>query len=74
MLIVELHGPSIPVRTLEPVETILFRGQPNRLSEEQVAYPLIERIHAATKLTAQTTIPVSRPGEAIRARGNQPVA
>ena len=29
---------------------------PNRLSEQQVAYPLIERIHAATKFT-QTTIP-----------------
>src|ERR1700751_6137403 len=37
MLLVELHGPSIPVRPLEPVETILVRGQPNRLSEEQVA-------------------------------------
>ena len=73
MLIVELHGPSIPVRTLDPVETILFGGQPNRLSEEQVAYPLIERIHAATKLT-QTTIPFDCPGEAIRARGNQPAA
>jgi SagB-type dehydrogenase family enzyme len=56
MLIVELHGPSIPVRPLEPVETVLFGGQPNRLSEEQVAYPLVERIHAATKLT-QTSIP-----------------
>ncbi len=50
MLIVGLHGPSIPVRRLDPVETILFSGQPNRLSEEQVPYPLIERIHAATKL------------------------
>jgi SagB-type dehydrogenase family enzyme len=58
MLIVQLQGPSIPVRPLEPVETILFRGQPNRLSEEQVAYPLIERIHAATKLTVQTAAPV----------------
>ena len=57
MLIVELQGASIPVRPLEPVETILFRGQPNRLSEEQVAYPLIERIHAATKLTVQTAAP-----------------
>ena len=32
MLIVELHGPSIPVRPLEPVETVLFEGRPNRLS------------------------------------------
>src|ERR1700685_3968407 len=58
MLIVELQGPPIPVRPLEPVETILFRGRPNRLSAEQVSYPLIERIHAATKLTAQTAAPV----------------
>jgi SagB-type dehydrogenase family enzyme len=57
MLIVGLHGPSIPVRMLDPVETILFGGQPNRLSEEQVPYPLIERIHAATKLRTGAAIP-----------------
>jgi SagB-type dehydrogenase family enzyme len=57
MLIVGLHGLSIPVRMLDPVETILFGGQPNRLSEEQVPYPLIEKIHAATKLNSKTTIP-----------------
>jgi SagB-type dehydrogenase family enzyme len=57
MLIVGLHGPSIPVRKLDPVEMILFGGQPNRLSEEQVPYPLIERIHAATKLRTEATIP-----------------
>jgi SagB-type dehydrogenase family enzyme len=57
MLIVGLHGPSIPERILDPVETILFGGQPNRLSEEQVPYPLIERIHAATKLSTEATIP-----------------
>ncbi|MGB9245518.1 MAG: SagB/ThcOx family dehydrogenase [Candidatus Acidiferrales bacterium] len=56
MLIVELHGPSIPVRMLDPVERIFFRCDPNRLSEQQESYPLIERIHAATKFT-QTTIP-----------------
>ena len=57
MLIVGLRGPSIPVRMLDPVETILFRGQPNRLSEKQEPYPLIERIHAATKLSTEATIP-----------------
>jgi hypothetical protein len=37
MLIVGLRGQSIPMRTLDdPVETILFGGQPNRLSDEQV--------------------------------------
>jgi SagB-type dehydrogenase family enzyme len=57
MLIVALHGPSIPVRVLEPVETILFAGQPDRLSEEQVPFPLIDRIHAATKLSTESTVP-----------------
>ncbi len=57
MLIVGLYGHSIPVRVLDPVETSLFRGQPNRLSEEQEPYPLIERIHAATKLSTEATIP-----------------
>jgi hypothetical protein len=36
MLIIGIHGASIPVRRLDPVETILLGGQPNRLSEEQV--------------------------------------
>src|SRR6266403_189683 len=57
MLIIGLHGPSIPVRRLGPVETILLGGQPNRLSQEQVRYPLIERIHAATKLDTEATTP-----------------
>src|SRR5271166_6464228 len=57
MLIVGLHGPSVPVRMLDPVETIFFGGQPNRLSEEQVPCPLIERIHTATKLSAESTTP-----------------
>jgi SagB-type dehydrogenase family enzyme len=57
MLIIALHGPSTPVRRLDPVETILFGGQPNRLSEEQVPYPLIKRIHTATKLNTEATAP-----------------
>jgi SagB-type dehydrogenase family enzyme len=57
MLIVGLHGPSIPVNKLNAYETVVFGGQPNRLSEEQKIYPLIERIHAATKLSTESTIP-----------------
>jgi SagB-type dehydrogenase family enzyme len=57
MLIVGLHGPSIPVSMKDPVETILFGGHPNRLSEEQIPYPLIERIHAATKLCTEGARP-----------------
>jgi SagB-type dehydrogenase family enzyme len=58
MLIVGLHGSSIPVSMLEPVETKLFGGRPNQLSYEQVPYPLIDEIHAATKLPTEATIPV----------------
>jgi SagB-type dehydrogenase family enzyme len=67
MLIVGLHGPSIPVRMLDPVGTILFGGQSNQLSEEQVPYPLIERIHAATKVSMESTIPsLGQPKESGR--------
>jgi SagB-type dehydrogenase family enzyme len=67
MLIVELRGPSIPVRVLELVETILFAGQPNRLSEQQVPYPLIERIHAASELSTESTLPsLGQPMESGR--------
>jgi SagB-type dehydrogenase family enzyme len=67
MLILGLHGPFIPVRVLDPVETVLFDGQPNRLSEEQVPYPLIDRIHAATKLGTEATVPsLAQPMESGR--------
>jgi SagB-type dehydrogenase family enzyme len=56
MLIVGLHGPSIPVNKLNADETVVFGGQPNRLSEEEKPYPLIERIHIATKLSTESTI------------------
>jgi SagB-type dehydrogenase family enzyme len=62
MLIVGLRGPSIPVRTQGPVEAIVLGGRPNRLSEKQVPYALIERIHVATKLCAEAPIPfIGRP-------------
>ena len=61
MLIVGLHGPSIPLNKLDTVETVVFGGQPNRLSEEQEVYPLIERIHAATKFNTESSIP--SPGQ-----------
>jgi SagB-type dehydrogenase family enzyme len=61
MLIVTLQGPSIPVAMRGPVETVLFRGEPNRLSDEQVPYPRIEQIHTATKLRAETAISPDPP-------------
>jgi SagB-type dehydrogenase family enzyme len=56
MLIVSLHGPTVPVGMLDPVETIVFGGQPNRLSEKQKPYPLIERIHGATKHSTEAAV------------------
>jgi SagB-type dehydrogenase family enzyme len=57
MLIVALHGPSIPQKMLDPVETVLFGGRPNRLSDQQVSYPQTERVHAATKIHSEGLIP-----------------
>jgi SagB-type dehydrogenase family enzyme len=57
MLIVGLHGPSIPVNKRNADKAVVFGGQPNRLSEEQKTYPPIERIHAATKLRTESNIP-----------------
>ncbi len=64
MLIVRLRGPSIPLRVLDQVEMILIGGQPNRLSEEQVPYPLIETVHALTKLSTEAIIPPLGPPKA----------
>jgi len=50
MLIVTLHGSSIPVREADASETIWFGGHANQLSKERISYPLIDGIHAATKL------------------------
>jgi SagB-type dehydrogenase family enzyme len=57
MLIVQLNGCSIPQKLPGPGEPHLLGGQPNRLSEEQIAYPLIEKIHASTKLLVQPASP-----------------
>jgi SagB-type dehydrogenase family enzyme len=55
MLILELRGNSIPIRESlggEPLpgDTVWYGGDANQLSREQIAYPLIDEIQAATKL------------------------
>ena len=50
MLIVGLHGRSIVLREPDAGETVWFEGRANELSNEYTAYPLIDSIHAATKL------------------------
>ena len=51
MLIVTLHGSSIPVREADANETVWFGGHANQLSKERIPYPLIDGIHAVTKLS-----------------------
>jgi SagB-type dehydrogenase family enzyme len=50
MLIIALRGGCIPARDSEGSEKIWFGGIANRLSTEQIPYPPIDRMHAATKL------------------------
>jgi SagB-type dehydrogenase family enzyme len=53
MLILELHGKSIPTREPEHRETVWYGGEANQLSEETIAYPWIEAIHSATKISTK---------------------
>jgi len=51
MLVVELRGPSIPMRaSCTAAETVWYGGHANRLSTDDVVYPRIHAIHTATKL------------------------
>ena len=49
MLIVSLHGKSIPVREADTAKSVWVGGQANQLSQLTVAQPLIDSIHFATK-------------------------
>jgi SagB-type dehydrogenase family enzyme len=49
MLIVSLHGKSIPVSEAATGKTAWFGGQANQLSNETITHPLIDSIHLATK-------------------------
>jgi SagB-type dehydrogenase family enzyme len=52
MLIVTLRGRSIPVRQSDDGvnETVWFDGSANQLSKERITYPLLDAVHAVTKL------------------------
>jgi SagB-type dehydrogenase family enzyme len=52
MLVVALRGRSIPAIESGVEEAVWFGGHANRLSNEQVPYPIIDSIHAATKLAS----------------------
>jgi SagB-type dehydrogenase family enzyme len=54
MLLVEIRrnvGSSVPVRETSTCETVWYGGHANQLSTETIAYPRIEAIHAATKIS-----------------------
>jgi len=69
MLIVGLHGPSIPREgAVSKSDMTLFGGQPNRLTEEQVPYPLIEKVSRGHE--AQ----YGKPSSPLLARRRHPAA
>ena len=53
MLIVSLHGKSIPVREAATSKNVWLGGRPNQLSKEAVAHPLIDSLHLATKRSSR---------------------
>ena len=50
MLVIALRARSIPALEFGAEEGVWFGGRANRLSNEQIPYPIIEGIHVATKL------------------------
>jgi SagB-type dehydrogenase family enzyme len=67
MLIVELRGRSIPVneppeREFSATNAVWYGGNANRLSGERIGYPLIDGIHAATKLVHRAFGGISAAG------------
>ncbi len=65
MLIVKLHGRSIPVciGEADAVETVWLGGQANQLSSETIPYARIDAIHSATKRgkSEGSSTPVAEP-------------
>jgi SagB-type dehydrogenase family enzyme len=50
MLIIELYGATIPLGDPDSGHPIWFDGDANQLSDHPVSHPLIDEMHAATKL------------------------
>ncbi len=61
MLLIELHGRSIPLCESKADGITWCGGHPNRLSREVTSYPRIDAIHEATKLAglARGVLPAS---------------
>jgi len=69
MLIVSLHGKSIPVREADTGKTVWFGGQANQLSKETIAHPLIDSFHLATKRSRSGSSDPSTVGSAPTGSG-----
>ncbi len=70
MLIISLDGESIPVREVDIGETVWFGGEANQLSKETIAYPMIDRIHSATKRSSNVSSATSFAPSASTGSGN----
>jgi SagB-type dehydrogenase family enzyme len=69
MLIVELHGRSIPVHEPHDCETVWYGGHANQLSKERTAYPRIDEIQGATKLRKDSCRGISPAEPALTGSG-----
>jgi SagB-type dehydrogenase family enzyme len=63
MLLVELGGGSIPMSHAITCETVWYGGHANQLSVARAAFPQIDAIHSATKVSspARDSIPIAEP-------------
>ena len=52
MLLVALSGRCVPAREPQPGEPVWYGGHANQLSPKEVAYPRIDEIHGATKVSS----------------------
>ena len=69
MLMVTLQGGSIPVRDPDGGEAVWYGGSANQLSSEQVPYPSIDSMHAATKLKGSECGCISEAEPALSGSG-----
>jgi SagB-type dehydrogenase family enzyme len=69
MLVISLSGECIPVSAPRGTEKIWFGGTANQLSNEQLPHALIDRMHAATKLTDVECGVISEAEPAATGRG-----
>jgi SagB-type dehydrogenase family enzyme len=61
MVVISITGKPIPTRPPEARQPVWFDGAANQLSLHQIAYPLIDRVHASTKLKERDGIATVEP-------------